>query len=440
MNISLANCERFLVVAVLMLLGAVGAGVAAETEGGGEGSVTVKVSTLVREVLEGNPELVFYRAEVDVARGGGEVATSWSSPQVTTTVGQHRLTAGDVTAEGLAWSVGVQQTFEWPGRMMLRRAIADREVELAELGLAQFRAALEARVRGLAYGLYAAQEKAAAAREVALRFEALREVMVQRDAAGLTPLLETRIIEATELTLKRRASEAALEMESMVLELNQLRGGAWTRGVRVEPLGLTFGEVPAMEDLLASVRTNNFELRMRRVELEQQGFEVSLVKKGVYAGWSVGPYFSDQRAGDHEQQVGISLSLPLPLWGGHGARAEVAEARRQQAATSLRVTERDVERRVVEAVMRYRVKLLEMSKWRGDAVEEFRRAAEVADRHYRLGAVPVATYVELQKQYLEAVEALLDTRLEALEAAQRVWHLTGVDLGAVRFEEGVERD
>jgi cobalt-zinc-cadmium efflux system outer membrane protein len=61
-------------------------------------------------------------------------------------------------------------------------------------------------VRSLAYGLFAAQEKAAAAGEVADRFQALREVLVQRDSAGLTPQLETRIIEATELTMQRRAT------------------------------------------------------------------------------------------------------------------------------------------------------------------------------------------------------------------------------------------
>jgi cobalt-zinc-cadmium efflux system outer membrane protein len=52
----------------------------------------------------------------------------------------------------------------------------------------------------------------------------------------------------------------------------------------------------------------------------------------------------------------------------------------------------------------------------------------VADRHYRLGAVPIATYVELQKQYLDAVEGLLDTKKEALEAAAQLERLTGLAL------------
>ena len=73
-----------------------------------------------------------------------------------------------------------------------------------------------------------------------------------------------------------------------------------------------------------------------------------------------------------------------------------------------------------------------MGKWRPESVDEFRKAAALADRHYRLGAVPIATYVELQKQYLDAVEALLDTRREALEAGQQIQVLTGLEFNAVR--------
>ena len=65
-----------------------------------------------------------------------------------------------------------------------------------------------------------------------------------------------------------------------------------------------------------------------------------------------------------------------------------------------------------------------MVKWRPESVAEFRSAAALADRHYRPGAVPLASYVELQKPYLEAVQALLDTRREALEAGQQFQVLT----------------
>ena len=58
-----------------------------------------------------------------------------------------------------------------------------------------------------------------------------------------------------------------------------------------------------------------------------------------------------------------------------------------------------------------------------------------SDRHYRLGAVPIATYVEMQSAYLEAVEALLDTQREAMEAGLRVQLLTGLDFNAVQISQ-----
>jgi cobalt-zinc-cadmium efflux system outer membrane protein len=390
------------------------------------------LEALVAEVLEHNPELGFYRAEVAAAKGERRTAAAWANPEVSTTAGQKQVSGEGFSGEGAAWSVSVQQTFEWPGRIPLRKAVANRQIQLAELGLAQFKASLAARALTLAYNLFAAQEKAGAAKEVAERFRQLREVLVQRDPAGLTPQLETRIIEASELTLQRKATEAQLASQAALLELNQLRGQPWTEALKVESARLTFAAAPEPGVLLAAARTNNFEMRMRQVELEQQGFKVSLAKKEGYPAFTVGPYFSQENAGDREQQVGVGITLPIPLWKRNKGNIETATARQQQAETSMFVTQRTIERQIVQQALTYQTKLGEMEKWRPESVDEFRKAAELADRHYRLGAVPIATYVELQKQYLEAVEALLDTRREALDAGQQIQLLTGLEFNAVQ--------
>ena len=427
------SCPRWLVAALLAgLAGVPRLSHAAESAPANTNIQSAALETLVADVLEHNPELNFYRAEIAATKGERRTAGAWANPELSTTVGQKKVTAGGLSAEGIAWSVGVQQTFEWPGRMSLRKTIANQQTQLAELGLAQFKASLAARTRTLAYGLFAAQEKAAAAKEVAYRFQQLREVLVQRDPAGLTPQLETRIIEATELTLQRKATEAALAAQAALLELNQLRGAPWKNALTVQPVNLTFNPAPEQEVLLTSAQTNNFELRMRQVELEQQGFKVSLARKDGYPSFSIGPYFLQERAGDRERQIGIGLSLPLPLWNQNKGNVETAEARQLQAETSLYVAQRDLDRRIVQTALAYQTKIAEMTRWRPDSAEEFRKAAALADRHYRLGAVPIATYVELQRQYLEAVEALLDTRREALDAGQQIQLLTGLEFNAVQ--------
>jgi cobalt-zinc-cadmium efflux system outer membrane protein len=315
---------------------------------------------------------------------------------------------------------------EWPGRIGLRKAIANRDVELAELGLERFRTALSGKVRGLAYGLFAAQQKAAAAREVADRFRALREVLLQRDPAGVAPLLETRVIEATEITMQHQASEAELAAQSARFELNQLRGTAPAAPLSVTEPAFRFGPAASNQMLVALALTNNFELRARAVELAQQGYRVALARNERFPAISVGPSYSEETALDRERILGVGVSLPLPLWNRNSANIEAAAARRLQAETSYAVAQRDVERKVIEAAGSYAAKVRQMAGWRPDAVRHFQEAAELADRHYRLGAVPISTYIELQKQYFEAVETLLNTRKEALEAAQQLELLTGL--------------
>src|SRR5262245_17264166 len=248
----------------------------------------VSLDALVEEALEKNPELNFYRAEVVAAKAGRKAAGLWSNPELGGSVGQKSVRGSGMPEEGVAWSASVLQPFEWPGRIGLRKAIANRDIELAELGYERFKVALAARVRVLGYTLFAAQEKAAAAREVADRFRALREVLVQRDPAGLTPLLEFRIIEASELTMQRASTEAALASQAALLELNQLRGQPPDTRLSIPQTHLSFRTPDRLETLLTLARTNNFELRLRSVELTQQGFRVALARNERFPALSIG--------------------------------------------------------------------------------------------------------------------------------------------------------
>jgi cobalt-zinc-cadmium efflux system outer membrane protein len=383
------------------------------------------VNELVAEALQTNPELKFYEAEIAAAKGGSKLARLRAAPELSAEIGQKSVD-GDANAEGLAWSASLVQPFEWPGRIGLRKAIANHDVELANLGYERFKIALASQVRMRAFDLFAAQEKASAAMEVAERFKALREVLVQRDPAGLTPLLERRVIEATELNARRAASEAELTAKATLLELNQLRGLPADTELVVEATAPTFNALESRERLIGLARTNNLELRIREVELAQQGFRVELSRNERWSAISVGPTISEEDAGERERVIGLAVSLPLSTGGRNAGNVETARARQAQAETSLLVAQRDVERRVIAAALTYESKVKAMADWRPDSVQQFKEAAELADRHYRLGAVPVATYVELQKEYLGAVESLLDTKREALGAAAEIELLTGL--------------
>ena len=402
--------------------------------GAAEKPTPVAIGTLVEQTLAENPEIQFYEAEILAAKAGRKQAGKWANPELSLDAGRKSVRGSDASTSGLAWAASLAQPIEWRGRIALRKAIANSDVTLAELGLARFRQAIAAKVQTLAYALSLQQERTAAAVEVSDRLAALRDVIIQRDPAGITPLLEAKVLEATSVIAQKQAGDAAIEMQKALLELNQLRGRRADAPLVVQRAEFTFPAYPAIPQLLLQTAANNYELKARIRELESQGLKVALAKNERYPAFTVGPMISREDAGERETTAGIAFSVPLPLWDNGKANVEVAEARHIQAQASLLATQREVERQVTEAALLYETQRQRLASWKPEMLASFKDAAALADRHFRLGSVEIATYVELQEKYLEAVEAINETKASALEAALTVEQLAGLSETLVQAE------
>jgi cobalt-zinc-cadmium efflux system outer membrane protein len=398
-----------------------------------ENSSVARIQTtpaaLVRQALANNPELKFYAAEVGAAKGALKTAGTIRNPELNSQVGYKsaRDNFGGPSGEGGTWSVSINQTFEYPGRIALRKAIAKGDIDLAGLHLQQFRLTLAARVRTLAYSISIAQERSIVAHEVADRFQALSDVLAQRPHAGTTPLLETRIIDANTLNFRRQELEATLAAKTAVAELNQLCGRPADAALQVRAGELNLLEM-SLQTLVDAARANAFDIRIRQTELAQRGFKVALARNERLPAIAIGPYYLQENAVEKEHQTGIGISLPLPLWDRNIGNIETSKARQEQAQASLLVTQREVERRVTQSAATFDAKRKQIANWQVDTVAKFREAAELADRNYRLGAVALPVYVETQKQYLEIVGALQEMKKDALQAAQELEILTSLRL------------
>jgi cobalt-zinc-cadmium efflux system outer membrane protein len=413
-----------------LFIGGLIAGVApAHEENGSVASNQMTPAALVRQALAHNPELKFYGAEIAAAKGTLKTAGTMRNPELNPEAGYKntRDNSGGPSGEGAAWSVSVNQTFEYPGRIALRKAIAKGDIDLAELHLQQFRLTLATRVRTLAYSISIARERSMAAREVADRFQALSDVLAQRPPAGVTPLLETRIIDANTLNFRRQEREAALTAKTAAAELNQLCGRPVTAALEVDVGELNLLQM-SPQTLVNAARANAFDIRIRERELAQHGFKVALAKNERFPAIAVGPYYSQENATDKEQRAGIGISLPLPLWDRNIGNIETSRAREEQARASLLATQREVERRVNQSAATFEAKRKQIAEWEADTVAKFHETAELADRHYRLGAVALPVYVETQKQYFEIVGALQELKKDALQAAQELEILTALKI------------
>lgn len=390
----------------------------------------VSVNSLVLKALATHPELRYYEAQVDVARGGKTKAGEIKNPDLMTGVGNWHLRdlATNTVSDGPTWAVQLTQTFEWPGRLSLRKAIAQKDIELAQLGLQQFRTVLGGRVRTISWKLLVAQEQTRAALEVAKRYQSLASVLLQRDPAGAAPRLEARIIQATALTLGAEATLARNELAAARFELNQLLGEKAEHPLELKMEDLVLNPPPPLDNLLSEARQRNFDLQARIIDVQQQGYHVDLAKNERWPSITVQPYMQKQTTLTRETQIGIGVSIPLPLWNRNKGAIDIAKAKQTQAEIMLTAQMRQLERDVAAQASHYKIHVEELAKWPADTLKSFRDAAAEADEHYRLGALPLATYTELQRQYLDSVKAVLTSQLGAVEARLQLEQLTGTQL------------
>jgi cobalt-zinc-cadmium efflux system outer membrane protein len=390
------------------------------------GDGNVSLDSLVAEAFARNPEINAYRAEIAAAKGARRTAGELRNPELTTDLGAKvvRDLDGNSRANGALWTVAVSQTFEYPGRIALRKAIANRQIALAELGLEGFKAALASRVRSVAYRIALSEAKAKAANEVSNRFDELLSILSQRPPAGVAPQLDVRIIEANAIALKRRPVEAQREIQSAIYELNQLRGAKTDAPLRIPPTDLKLTPIPTVSALQVTARSRNYDIRTHVMDLEQQGFKVKLALNERWPAIQIGPFAHNERADTNEYQFGVGVTVPLPLWNRNAGKIQTEKARAAKTEAELTTIVREVERKVADAAFVYQSRREEADKLHISILLQMRDAAGLADRNYRVGALPIATYTEVQKQYLDSLDAFAAAQAAAIESRQQLEQLT----------------
>src|SRR5258706_11437334 len=111
-SVQLSRVRWLVAVVATGISGSLHSSNAAESPPANTNAPAIALDALVADVLEHNPELNFYRAEIAAAKGERRIAATWANPEVSTTVGQKQVRSGGLSDEGVAWSVSVRQTFD----------------------------------------------------------------------------------------------------------------------------------------------------------------------------------------------------------------------------------------------------------------------------------------------------------------------------------------
>lgn len=378
---------------------------------------TWNLEQVMRQALDQNPELQDAEAAVAAARGERRAAGQWKNPEITAEYGEKRVShgAGVLDAKGNAQRYGFQQTFEFLGKASLRKAIADRNIRLAELALEQMRQSVATRARILAVQWVAADREAIATEDVADRSDTLVEMLSGRAITGVQSLLDQKIIEASMVNLRTMAREALERRDEARIALNMLCGRSANDPLEVKMPLRPPASPGDWKSLYEKTQETNLDLKSREVEIERAEKTLGQARLGAAPDITVGPFLSKENAPEQESVIGMGISFPLPLWDSHRGQTDVARAALSSARARQAQTRRETEHELARAYAAYTRAVEQLQKTPPRQLEKLAHAAELADRHYRLGVISVQTYIEMQDQYLGAVRGILGAFQEAYE-------------------------
>jgi cobalt-zinc-cadmium efflux system outer membrane protein len=370
---------------------------------------TWTIEALVSAALANNPELQSAEAQVAEAKGERVQAGKWKNPEFSGEMGGRRTGEGD----GYTSSIGLAQTFEFPGKASLRKAIADRNVVIAELGLAQFRLALSGQIRNLATEYLMASASAEAAGEVSRTSEEIVKVLGEQPALGAQQKIERRVIEGSLIELRSTTNEFLQRRDEAQIELNVLLGRPANAPLEISDKLVLPDESLSVAKLTEAALDNNLQLKIHAAELERAARSVSAARLETAPDFNIGPFYSRDDAGGAEENFGASVSFSMPIWDRNTGGIAAAKARQAQAEAAVLQAQRELETQLTQRIRGYNRSKALLSSVRGDLVTDLREAASLADQQFRIGAISVQLYLEAQQQLLNSQSIRNEAMLEA---------------------------
>ncbi|MDA0577653.1 MAG: TolC family protein [Verrucomicrobia bacterium] len=387
------------------------------------------IEDLVQHALAVHPDVQAHAAERDVAQAEAQQAALRPNPEFSGSAGLKQVDADDGSDSGYAAEIALTQRIERKGKREARLAIAEGELAEADVGFALFRRELEVEVRRLARAYLIAAADARAADAVNNRSRALIDMLKQRPAAGAAMYLELRMVEATLLDL-RAATHASLgRRDEARIALNGLLNRPPDLPLRLVEDDRPPPTFPTLEELSAQLAGSPILLQ-RETELARLRAEASATVLAAKPDFTTGPFLSRDDAGEQETVLGLSFSMELP-WRDRGKGSiTAAHARTRWGEAQLAAEQRALQNALAQSVRAHERALAQLAMIPPDVILELRAAAELAERQYRLGAINVQLFLDVQREYLNVQRLRNEAMGAAWDTACDVFRITGIDLGA----------
>jgi len=369
----------------------------------------------VRLALENNPELRASSGRIDAATGRAYQAKLWTNPELTLSAEDWPVSGGGDFSDSKQ-TIGLAQTFPYPGKKKLDRQIGVSGIRFSEAELTLRRLELVRDVKSAFYQVLAAERLVDVAAELVKVAESSASTARKRVAAGAAadqeqlraeiPLEQAR----TELSGFQRELTTARQTLGLLLGRPDLTE-APVSGALAENADLGLLEqgpekwLPNHPSVLA-VKTSRdrAELELRRARLEPYPD----VRMGVAGG----------RIGETGQSIiELGIAVPLPI-------IDRSKGKKQEAQANVRIAEADqvaVEQRLLRewgtASKRFRTAVEQVTNYRERILPKANEALRLVQTGFEQGKFGFIDLLDTQRTTAE-VRLAYQQKLLELNVAQ----------------------
>ena len=369
----------------------------------------------VRYGLSQNPELTASRLEEDVIKGQLEKARL---PLIFNPTIEGGVEKKGKPPEGgkefTDYQIRLSQEFEIAGQRGLR-------INIAEKNLSRILLEIRDKERTLTYDIKEAFARALASKK---KEELTKEVVkLQEELLGFTRIkfqagdvsaLQVNLAEVEMSKAKRDLLEAGREYREALLTLQG------TMGIKPDPLYSVEGEIsadtlflPDKERLKNFVALQRPDLKAVSIEVDATKTAIDLAKKEAVPNVTLaGHYGKDEK----RNEVGLTISIPIPFFDRKQAERKEAIARAEQARVKRTGLERTIEREFEETYSNLRSSLDQLSLYKKEIVSKTQENLSLLNLAFKEEKISFFDVRVAQRETVEIQFSYVDAILKARRA------------------------
>ncbi len=390
---------------------------------------SLTVEAAVDHALKNNSGLQALRLEEESAKGRNEKARLllMNNPTIEGSISKKDRPAEEGGGKFTNYGFKLSQEFEIAGQRSARIDVSEKEIIRVQSEIRDKERLLISDVKDAFTKALALKKKNDLAREIVRLHEELLGYTKIKFEAGELSGLDVNLSEVELSKVKKDLLQAERECRASLLALKGLLGLSPDMSYAVE--GDLPSEAPTMPDreaMKALALSNRPDSKAAAFEMEKTQSALDLIKKEAVPNITLSGFY-DKDEGNNE--VGLAISIPLPLFDRKQAEKKEAFAKAEGAKIKAAGRNNNIEREVDQALNDISSAIEELSLFRKEILIKAAENLKLLNLAFKEGKIGFFEVRLAQKDTIEAQLAYIEAQTRTQLALNAIEKTTG---GAVK--------